>query len=163
MKITDTRRFWIATQEEWIRPSLKEAIFKRMNEISNSSICKFVCVTNRKLNQFPSIQSIPMARNERIWKQAHAILTFTPAHVSTEEIHRKALSHSIPVITDDEGDHGYYINHLHTGYLMDHSKWKRDLNTAIQIMVNEPAVWLAMRSNAKRMKRIYWRKHDGVR
>lgn len=159
---TGTRQFWIATQEEWIRPSQKESFFYTMNEICNNSICKFVCFTNRKLNRFPSIQSIPVIKKERIWKQAHAIITFASADMSMEQIHRKALLHSIPVITDEEGDHGYYINHLHTGYVMDHSKWKRDLHTAIQLMINEPRVWLAMRSNAKRMGRIYWGKQDGI-
>lgn len=162
MKTLSTRRFLVATREEWIRPSLKEEVFNTMNEISKNSNCKFVCFTNRKLNRFPTLQTIPMTKFQGIWKQAHAIFTFAPAHISTEEIHRKALLHAIPVITDDEGNHSYYINHLHTGYVMDHSKWQRDLKLAIQLMIKEPAVWLAMRSNAKRMERIYRGRDDGI-
>ncbi|TCP63748.1 hypothetical protein [Baia soyae] len=154
------RRFWIATHEDWIRPSLKSEVFSFMGDFFKNSNCKLVCFTNKVL-QHQHIQYIPLAQSERLWKEAHAILTFAPQETSMKEIHSKSLLQGIPVITDDEGDHSYYVNHLYTGYVVDLKKWRQNLLSAVEMMVKEPSAWLTMRANAKRMGKIHWGKWDG--
>ncbi|SDY99699.1 glycosyltransferase [Thermoactinomyces sp. DSM 45892] len=154
------RRFWIATHEEWIRPSLKSEFFSYMGDIFRNSNCKLVCFTNKRSNQKQNIQYIPLAQSGRLWKEAHAVLTFASPSTSMKGVHSKSLLHGIPVITDDEGDHGYYVNHLYTGYIVDLRKWRENLVSAVEMMVKEPSVWLTMRANAKRMGKVYWGNWD---
>ncbi len=88
------------------------------------------------------------ADREKLWQNTDIMLTLGSVYQSFVPLHIQLLSKGIAIITDDRGDHGEWVNHLFTGFVLGRKETCKELGRYLFRLVKNPGLLQQFRGNS---------------
>jgi hypothetical protein len=90
-----------------------------------------------------------LVQEQDLWVGADLMLTVGGSRSSFVPLHVQCLFQGIPVVTDEKGDHGEWVNHLFAGIVLSHKGMAKELRHYFHLLAREPECLEQFRRNGQ--------------
>ncbi|MBA4543769.1 MULTISPECIES: glycosyltransferase [Thermoactinomyces] len=143
-------RLCVWVDENLVPASFRLSLFQALQAaLKENGRFKAIWVTDRTSfakNRIVSVHS-GRVKEKALWLAADLLLTVGGFGQSLAPLHIQSLYQRIPVMTDDTGDHGEWVKHLHSGILLDKKNIFRELRHYFCQLARNPGLLEQFRQN----------------
>lgn len=128
---------WI--DDRLIAPRYRKGLLQGISKILNQRAdLKVVWVRQHRGDSDLRIQIVhpEEADQKKLWLAGDILVTLSPVSQSMAPLHIQCLANKMAVITDDRGDHGEWVNHLLTGFLLSQKGMFQELGRYLLRLLN---------------------------